>query len=135
MVSENELVVRRFFIEIWNTGDLAVADELVASEHQHHLGDEILRGPEGVKGAVTWLRAGFPDLTFTMDDVVSDGDRVVVRWTATGTHGGTIFDVPPTGRRVRWTGIDLIRLEDGKLVELWAEADGAGLMEQLVPDE
>jgi steroid delta-isomerase-like uncharacterized protein len=135
MIPENEHVVRRFFGEVWNAGDLAVADELVASEHQHHLGDEALRGPDGVKEAVTWLRGGFPDLTFTIEDEVSDGDRVAVRWTATGTHEGTIFDVPPTGRRVRWTGIDLIRLEDGKLVELWAEADGAGLMEQLVPDE
>ena len=56
-------------------------------------------------------------------------------WTATGTHGGTIFDVPPTGRRVRWTGIDLVRLDDGKLVELWAEADGSGLMDQLTREE
>lgn len=135
MVPEHESVVRHFFDEVWNSGRLEIIEDLVAPHHRHHVGDHVLAGPDGVKGAVVWLRAGFPDLAFSIEDIVSDADRVVVRWTATGTHAGPIFDLPPTGRHVRWTGMDMIRLEDGKLVELWVEADGEALMEQLTQDE
>jgi steroid delta-isomerase-like uncharacterized protein len=132
MVPENESVVRRFFEELWNEGDLACADDVLAPGHVHHIGDDRLDGPEGVKDAVRSLRTAFSDLYFTLEDVVSDGDRVVVRWTATGTHEAEFGGVPASGRSVRWTGIDLVRLEDGRIVELWAAADVAGLFEQLM---
>jgi predicted ester cyclase len=127
----NESTVRRFFEEIWNAGDLSVADEIVAPDHVHHLGDDIRHGPEGVKELASYLREAFPDLHFVIEEVVSDADRVVVRWTATGTHDGAFFDLQPTGRQARWTGMDMVRLDQGLLVELWANADAAGLWEQL----
>jgi predicted ester cyclase len=77
MVSENEAVVRRFITELWSDGDLDIAEEVVAGGHVHHVGDDVLRGPEEVKRAVVGLRAAFPDLNFEIDDLVSDGDRVV----------------------------------------------------------
>jgi len=128
---DNQEIVRRFFGALWSKGELDVADELVADEHVHHLGDQLLRGPEGVKGAVVWLRSAFPDLRFVLDDVVGEGDRVAVRWTATGTHGGRFADLDPTGRRATWSGADFVRLMDGRIVELWAVTDGGALYEQL----
>jgi predicted ester cyclase len=77
------------------------------------------------------LREAFPDLHFVLDDVVSDADRVAVRWTATGTQSGPLFELAPSGRPARWTGMDMVRLDRGLLVELWANADGMALWEQL----
>ena len=131
MVPENEAVVRRFFEELWNAGDLDAADSLLSPAHVHHIGERRLDGPEGVKAAVTRFRGAFPDLHFTIEDVVSDGDRVVVRWIATGTHDGPFYDVPATGRPTRWSGMDLVRLEGGRIVELWSNADSMTLVEQL----
>jgi len=135
VVPENEAVVRRFMNELWSDGNLDAADELVAINHVHHLGDEELHGPDGLKGAVSWLRSAFPDLRFEIDDVVSDGDRVVLRWTATGTHDGTFADVAPTGRRVAWNGCDWFRLHAGQLTEAFVVADGGALYEQLTSSE
>jgi len=131
MNAENESVVRRFFEELWNAGDLALADDIVAPQHVHHVGDDVRHGPEGVRQMASSLREAFPDLHFTLEDVLSDADRVAVRWTATGTQTGAFFDLDPTGRHARWTGMDMVRLHDGQLVELWANADGAALWEQL----
>ena len=131
MVPENEAIVRRFFEELWNEGDLRVADELVAADHVHDVGGEELRGPDGVKGAVTWLRTAFPDLRFEIDDLITDGDDVALRWTASGTHLGPFEDLQPTGRRVQWKGSDWFRLHGGRIIEVWAFADGAVLHEQL----
>ena len=127
----NESVVRRFFEELWNAGDLAVVDSIVAPHHVHHIGEVVRHGPEGVRQMVADLRAAFPDLHFVLEDVLSDADRVAVRWTATGTQTGPFFELAPTDRHVRWTGMDMVRLEGGLLVELWANADGAALWEQL----
>jgi|tagenome__1003787_1003787.scaffolds.fasta_scaffold20848482_2 predicted ester cyclase len=135
MVPENEAVVRRFMRELWSGGDLSVADELVAPDHVHYLGDEELRGPDEIKAAVLGLRTAFPDLRFEIDDLVSDGDRVVLRWTATGTHEGTFADVAPTGRRVAWSGCDWFRLRSDQLIEGFVVADGGALYEQLTSKE
>jgi steroid delta-isomerase-like uncharacterized protein len=131
MVPENEAIVRRFFEELWNEGDLGVADELIAADHVHDVGGEELRGPDGVKGAVTWLRTAFPDLRFEIASLISDGDQAAVRWTASGTHLGPFAGVPPTGRRVEWTGSDWFRLHRGRIIDAWVIADGEGLQEQL----
>jgi steroid delta-isomerase-like uncharacterized protein len=134
MVPENEAVVRRFIEELWNDGDLAVADELLSPAHVHHIGERRLEGPEGVKDAVTNFRRAFPDLHFAIEEVVSDGDRVVVRWIGTGTQEGPFYDLAATGRVARWSGMDLVHLEDGRIVELWANADSMALFEQLTDE-
>jgi steroid delta-isomerase-like uncharacterized protein len=131
MVPEHEATVRRFFDDLWSDGDLSCADEVLAPTHVHHVGDDTVVGPAALKDMVARFRTAFPDLHFELEDVVSDADRVVVRWTATGTHEGEFAGIEATGRSARWTGIDLVRLEEGRIVELWASADGAGLFEQL----
>ncbi len=82
------------------------------------------------------LRAAFPDLEITVDDQMSDGDKVVTRWTARGTHTGPFQGIPPTGRRGTMTGIDIDRVVGGKTIECWSSGDYLGLMQQLgvVPD-
>ena len=84
---------------------------------------------------VVFLRAAFPDLRFIIEDEVVAGDKVVVRWTAVGTHLGDFHGIPPSGRTVTWTGIDLVRLEDDRIVELWGNYDALGLEEQLRSSE
>ena len=130
-MSTNEAVALRFFEELWNRGELAVADELIALEHVHHVGGHVLSGPGDVKASVTWLRTAFPDLRFDIDDLISGGDIVVLRWTASGTHLGPFEDLEPTGRHVEWKGTDWVRLRRGRIVEVWAFADGDVLLDQL----
>lgn len=131
MSEANVLVVRRFFEEPWNRGRLDVAADLMAPEHVHHLSGEDLGGPEEVKALVTYVRTVFPDLEFVLDDEIAAGDKVVVRWTASGTHVGEFDGVPPTGRMLTWTGIDIVRLSDDRIVELWGNDDALGMEEQL----
>ena len=77
------------------------------------------------------LRNAFPDIKYTVEDMIEDGDKLVARWSAKGTHKGEFMGIPPTGRQVSFTGIEIIRVKDGKAVEEWEELDRAGLMGQL----
>ena len=100
VVPENEAVVRRFMGELWSDGDLGVADEL-----------------EWSQGGCVVTALGIPRLAIRDRRHDEDGDRVVLRWTATGTHEGTFAEVAPTGHRVTWTGRDWFRLHSGQLTE------------------
>ncbi len=128
---ENQALVRRFFEELWNQGNLAVADELLSTDHVHHFSDEDIHGPDGVKQLVNWLHTAFPDIHTSIDDVVAEGDKVAVRFTIRGLHQGEGMGIPPTGKRVVYTGIDIFRLAGGRIVERWGEVDSLGLMQQL----
>jgi predicted ester cyclase len=130
-LSTNEHVVRKSFDEFWSAGRLELAQELLAPDHVHHIADQDVHGPDAVKEMARSLREAFPDLRFLLEDLLMDADKVAVRWTALGRHAGPLGDLQATGRRARWTGIDLVRLRDGQIVELWASADAMGLYEQL----
>jgi steroid delta-isomerase-like uncharacterized protein len=129
----NKALVRRFYDEVWNRGNLAVADEVFAADYVRH----DLRpgtappGPEGQKAVAGMFRAAFPDVHLAVDFLVVDADKVVARWTIEGTHEGTWAGIPPTGRRVRFAGVNIFRFEDGKVAEIWNHRDDLGLMEQL----
>ncbi len=131
MDGANEALARRFFDEVWSGGRYDAVDLLLAGDHRHYLSGEDVGGPDEVKELARAMREGFPDLTFTLEDVVSSGNKVVVRWTARGTHEGAFAGQEPTGRRVEWTGMDLIRFEGGRIVELWGNNDAMGLWDQL----
>src|SRR4051794_24720447 len=107
IAADNRTVARRFFDEIINTGDWSNAGDVVASDVvMHHPSvPEPVRGLEAVSQAIGSFRLGFPDLTVTVDETIAEGDKVVVRWTAAGTHTGDLFGMPPTGRTVRVGGI------------------------------
>ncbi len=132
MSEENKAIVRRDFEEVWNQGNLVVADEIFDANYvAHGLGVELPPGPEGFKQFVSVYRSAFPDLHFTIEDQIAEGDRVVVRWTTRGTHKGELMGIPATGKPVVVTGIDIFHISSGKVVESWTNWDALGMMQQL----
>jgi len=131
-VEENKAVVRRVWEEVANQKNLALVDELYAANFVfHRAGMEDIRGPEGLKQLLTTFLTAFPDLHFTIEDLVAEGDKVVDRVTATGTHKGDLMGIAPTGKQVKWTAIHINHIVGGKFVETWDVVDMLGLMQQL----
>ena len=130
---ENKAIARRWSEELWSKGDLAVADEIVAANYvRHDPGDPFAaKGPEDVKRLVMGLRAQMPDLHITIEDLVAEGDKVVSRYTATGTHTGEFEGRAPTGKQTKATAIQIFRIVDGKVVESWTNRDDLGVLQQL----
>ena len=130
---ENKAILHHEMEEVWNKGNMAVVDELVASSFV--LNDPSqpteVRGPEGLKQYVTAFRMAFPDLHVTFEDMVAEGDKVASRITLRGTHKGELAGIPATGKQVTITGISIDRLEAGKFVETFVIADVLGMMQQL----
>ncbi|HJR21506.1 MAG TPA: ester cyclase [Dongiaceae bacterium] len=131
MSEQNKARIRRVIEEAYSRGNLSVVDEVAASNLVIHASSQDIRGREGAKQFVTMFRTAFPDLHFTIEDQIAEGDMVVTRWTARGTHRGDFQGVPATGREIRLTGTDIDRMADGKVVECWAHVDELGLMQQL----
>lgn len=132
-VEENRALIQRFVDEAFNRGNLGVVDEIYAPVYVGHTAgfpDQTL-GPEGVKEFVELYRSAFPDLHTTIEDIVTEGDKVAYRWTAVGTHQGELFGVPPSSNRMEITGITIERIEDGKIVETWNNFDQLGMMRQI----
>ena len=130
MSAENKAVVRRV-LEAFNQGKLDEGAAYVAPDFVWHGPGFDVRGPEGWKQMAGMYKSAFPDAVCTVDDQIAEGDKVVGRWTARGIHTGPLRSFPPTGRRVTLTGIDIFRIEDGKIAEEWSNADGLGLLQQL----
>lgn len=129
---ENKAIVRRFFSEVVNERNLAVADDLVARDFiEHSALPGLPPGRDGFKQFLTMLATAFPDLHVTIEDILTDRDKVVVRLTIRGTHRGELMGMPPTNKPATWSGIDIIRIANGKMVERWGERDLLRLMEQL----
>lgn len=133
MSQHNAMQVRHAIEEVWNRGNYDVLDQLVAGDlviHGATPGQDI-HGPEGVRQFYGKLREAFPDLHFTIEDQLAMEDKVVTRWVASGTHQGEFQGLPPTGKQITLTGIDIDRLANGKVVECWPQADELGLLHQL----
>ena len=131
MSEQNKALDRRFFEAISNK-NLDALDELVAADVvNHELPPGLPPGLDGTKAFLGMFTSAFPDLTFTIGDQIAEGDRVVTRWTATGTHNGELMGIPATGKQVTVTGLDISRWSGGKRVENWGEFDQMGMMQQL----
>ena len=126
-------VVRRFFEEAFSEGDEDLIEELVAEDAVGYdpTRPEPVQGAEGMKELVSMYRSAFPDLSFEVHETLSDGGLVAVRWTSRGTHEGELMGVEPTGREVTVEGIEIDRVEDGKIVESRVEWDALGLLQQV----
>jgi steroid delta-isomerase-like uncharacterized protein len=135
---ENKALVRRVFEEGWNAGNLDLFDEADAPDYVLHDPSvpEDVRGVEGVKRFASMYLRAFPDLHFTVEDQVAEGEKVATRWTSSATHQGELMGIPPTGNRTAVSGITISRVSGGKLAEDWNIWDTLGLMRQLgvVPD-
>jgi steroid delta-isomerase-like uncharacterized protein len=130
---ENKAIARRADEELFDRGNLDVADELFAPNFVYHdpASGEDWRGPESVKQFAAMMRVAFPDLRYTVEDQIAEGDKVATRYTANGTHQGELMGIAPTGNRVEITGISITRIEDGKIEEIWENYDTLGMMQQL----
>jgi predicted ester cyclase len=128
---ENKALFRRWFEDVVNANNYAVVDELLAPGYVAHFpgAPRVDRG--GHQGMVELFAAAFPDWEESIQDVIAEGDRVVLRVTAGGTHEGEFQGIAPTGKTVTITGMGIARIEDGKIAESWWEFDALGLMQQL----
>lgn len=128
-VEENKALALRL-IDAYNTGDLSVLEELVAPDYVQHSPGV----PPDRQAMIVFFKTfltSFPDGHFEVEDILGEGDKVLIRWTCRGTQSGPWMGVPPTGRRVSFMGMDLWRFAGGQLVEAWFLADTMGLFQQL----
>jgi steroid delta-isomerase-like uncharacterized protein len=129
---ENKALYRRWFEEVVTGGDLELADGLLASDYVMHFpGSPAPVDREGHKQLLLMFRTGFPDWNEMVEDVIAEGDKVVIRVTGRGTHEGEFQGIPPTGNQVSVTGVGIGRIEEGRIAESWAEYDALGMMQQL----
>jgi predicted ester cyclase len=128
---ENVAMVRRYISELWNKGNLTVADELIHPQGISPSTPQFPHGPEGAKLAVQMFRNAFPDLYLFVQDTIAEEDMVAIRFTLIGTHKGIFMDIPPTGRSVEVGGCCIFHFGDGQIIERWQESDMLGMMGQL----
>jgi steroid delta-isomerase-like uncharacterized protein len=133
MSEQNKTVVRRLFEELWNKGNLQVADEIIAPTYQHHDAStpDLGKGPEGEKKRVNLYRNAFHDFRLNIEDLYAEGETVVARWSCRGVHKGELNGIAPTNKQFAITGITVCRFDHGKIVEGFVNWDALGLMRQL----
>jgi steroid delta-isomerase-like uncharacterized protein len=131
MSEANKALIRRFYDHVWNKAEYWAADDLVAPDYLRHAPTPI-RGRDGIRETVEQVRSAFPDLFITIEDLISEGDRLAVRWHAYGTHKGVPFrGIEPQGRPAQITGITVTHFHNGQIQEEWSQWDMLGLMKQL----
>ncbi len=131
-VEENKTIERHYMEEVWTKGNLAAVDEFVATNYvDHNPMPDVSPDLQGLKQFVTVVTAAFPDWHPTIEDMIAEGDKVVVRFRGSGTHKGEFMGIPPTGKQVTMMAIAIHRIAGGKIVENWLQADMLGMMVQL----
>jgi steroid delta-isomerase-like uncharacterized protein len=131
--SNKDLIAQHF--EAFNAGDVDRFASTLAEDAVNHSALPHVQGREGARSVFTKMRAAFPDMRMTVEDVIAEGDRVVCRLTVTGTHQGELdfvkMKLAATGKSIRLTHIHAFRVANGKIVERWVERDGVVLLQQL----
>lgn len=125
-IEAHKALIRHLFEEGFKRGNLAVVDELFDSDFVDRSTPGQLPGIEGVKDYIRMVRAGFPDIVITIEDLVAEGDKIAARTTWHGTHLGEYEGIAPTGKQVTRTMIQIFRIAAGKLREEWTEGEGLG---------
>jgi len=128
---ENRAILRTTYERWWNGGDADSVDDMVADDYIDHSAVVSNRGKDGLKELIREFHQGFPDMMEELEDAIVEGEKAVGRFRMWGTHTGPFLGIPPTGRRVEITGIDIFRIVDGKIVEMWYEDDLMSMMRQL----
>ena len=128
-VESNKAVARRF-IQVWGDGNLDVIDELAAPSLvvRYPTIPQVIQGSRELRHVIAGFRSAFPD---SVEEEIAEGEKVVLRWTFSGTHKGSFMGVPATGKRVTWTGITIYRIVDGRAVEEQGEEDFVGFFRQV----
>ena len=132
-IEDHKALIRRFYEEVWNKGNLDAADTIFADDYVRHdlRPGNPLPGPAGQKKIAADFRAAFPDLHMTIDVIVAEGDMIAARWTMEGTNTGQWGNIPPTGKRAKFSGVNIFRIANGRVVEIWNHRDDLGVMQQL----
>ena len=129
---ENKDLVRHYYDELWNKGNVAIIDALTTSDYAYHLaGSPAPLDHTGLRQYESTLRAAFPDWHATVEDMLAEGDKVAVHWTGGGTHQGTFQGIPATGKQVTAPGMTILRIVDGKIAEERVVADTLGALQQV----
>jgi steroid delta-isomerase-like uncharacterized protein len=133
MSEENKTIIRRLMEEGWNARNFAVIDELCSPNFTMHdpSAPNLANGPEAAKAYIKSLVAAFPNIHIRIHDLIGEGDRVALRWSAEGTHQGELNGVPPTNKRVSVSGQAIYRMANGKIEEDWIIVDTFGMFQQL----
>lgn len=132
MSAENKVLVRRIFEEVWHKGNVKALDEVVAPDLIVHTAPPGMPPTlEGVKQITVAILNAFSDRRSNLEELIAEGDKVVERWSFSGTHTGDFMGLPPTHKQVTFGGISIIRIIEGKIVEEWDQVDALGMMQQL----
>jgi steroid delta-isomerase-like uncharacterized protein len=132
MTAENKVVMRRF-VEFINTGSEKLAEELISPDAVFHVPGrpEPMRGPAGYLAVIGMMRSGFPDIQWTLEEMIAEDDKVAARFTMRGTHQGSFFGVPPTGKAIAVQAMNFYRLSGGRFIEERGQPDLLGLLMQI----
>jgi predicted ester cyclase len=129
---ENKALVRRYVEEFVDRGNLNLSDEIFVPDFvRYGRGSDQVTSVEDLKQFFVMLHSGFPGFQSTIEDLFSEGDKVVLRFTFRGTHQGEFMGIAPTGKQVTMAGIDIFRIADGKIVEMWNQEDVLSMMQQI----
>ena len=129
---ENKALVRGYIEQVWHKKNSAALDEFLAENYQRHTSpNTIPLNRDGQKQRLAGIRTAFPDITLTLEEVFAEGDRVGFRSTIRGTHQNIFQGIPSTGRQVTVSLLDIVRVEDGKIVEHWGGPDFLDWLQQL----
>lgn len=134
-LEQNKTIARRFREDLWKSGNLSLADEIIDPECLVHaripVAIDFATGPEAMKHLLFFYHLTFSEIAMTVDDLIAEGDLVAVRWHGQGRHTGELFGIPASGREIHTSGTDILRIVDGRIVEGWVNWDEIGMLEQL----
>ena len=133
MTEETNKIVMHRFLEFINSASESLAQELISPDAIFHVpgSPEPMRGPAGYLAIIGMMRGGFPDIQWTLEEMVAEGDKVAARFTMRGTHRGTFFGVPPTGKTIAVQAMNIYRLSGSQVVEEHGQPDMLGLLQQI----
>ena len=128
----NKAIVRRYYEQLWNKWDMALADQVIAADitFRGSLGLSV-QGIQSFKEYMAMVQVAFPDFHNAIEELIAEGDQVVARMSYSGSHRGELYGLAPTGKHVTYSGIAIFRIKNGKIATGWVIGDALGLMKQL----
>ncbi len=130
-MTQEETLVRTYIEQVWNRGDLASLERLTTPDFAYYLGSQAPRGCQAMSEFIAATRVAFPDWSVQVEQVIVEGTAVAVRWRGCVTHSGPFRGLPPTGRTIAVTGINMYAIRAGKICGEWEQADSLGMLQQL----
>jgi steroid delta-isomerase-like uncharacterized protein len=130
---ENKKIARKFMDDAWSRGHVEIVDQLMSPKCRFHdpVFPSLTSGVDAYRKHIVKIREAFPDLKFTIEDVIAENNEVVLHWTVRGTHRGEFLGMPPTQKTASVSGTSINRIEKGQIVEMWSDWNLMSLMEQL----